>query len=404
MAIGAQQPAPQAERGPALKPKLLLLSALYPSPENPVRGSFVQAQAEELAKDYDIRVIAWDYPGACSHRRWREGAREVDYLRFPQVPGFFPSTLPVFVLYALPRIRRICRRWRPDLIQVHDFAHLPALYALKRWLDRDPTPKFLTLHNLKTLPGLMNKSASNFIYQRSLARALGGWNRVFTVNQNLAEAVRPYDPTVACVGNGITEIRREDSPALQEIRNWLGSDCVKILAVGNLIASKGLDLLIQATQRLTEQGLAARTVIVGGGPMQNELQRQIRSLGLSGQILLQPPLPPAVVRNLYFDFDIFALPSWSETFGIVYLEAMYAGLPVIGVRGQGIWGLFAEGEEALFAQPGDLDSLVAHLLWLAKNPQERRRLASNAARRLRSEYMLEAVLAKFKAAYAEALK
>lgn len=385
-----------------MKRKLLILSSLFPNPDNTLRGTFVQSQAEELAKNFDVRIIAWDFPGM-HHKRWMDKGIEVDYIRFPSLKRFFPSSILMYKHFVLPVVKKIYMRWEPDLIHVHDYAHIPALYVLKGWLNGIRTPKFLTLHNLKSLPGLMNHPCTDFIYTKTLDRALSGWTWVFTVNKAQAAFMGKFSSAVEFIGNGIRTIQREDSPALQEIRAWLGLDSVKILSVGNLIDSKGFDLLILATKQLKAEGFKVKTLIVGSGSKRHELQRLIDEMGLDEEVWLHEPLPHGEIRNLYFDFDIFALPSYSETFGIVYLEAAFASLPLVGVKGQGIWGLFKEGIEALFIEPKDVTDLTAKLRYLSCNDQKRKSLGAQAASRLKRDFMLEDIMEKIVNRYKEFL-
>ncbi|HRZ77822.1 MAG TPA: glycosyltransferase family 4 protein, partial [Bacteroidales bacterium] len=170
-------------------------------------------------------------------------------------------------------------------------------------------------------------------------------------------------------------------------------------AVGNLIKSKGFDLLIRSVRDLRDEGLKARVLIVGRGPEQQFLEDLVRELGLEGQVRLYGPLPHGEVRSLYYDFDLFALPSHNETFGMVYLEAAWAGIPSIGVRGQGIWGLFDQGSEALFMEPGDQASLTDLMRQLIIDPELRKRMGRNAKTKCEREFRLERVLAKMKAEY-----
>jgi glycosyltransferase involved in cell wall biosynthesis len=385
-----------------LKPRLLILSGLYPNAENPVRGTFVRLQAEALAKDYAVRVIAWDFPSRAAIRNWKDSGVSVEHIHFPSCKRFFPASIPAFRLFALPRIKQALTQWKPDIVHVHDFAHLPGLYVLKGLLDGYAIPRFLTLHNLKSLPGLLNHSATNFIYSITLRKALSDWTRIFTVNPALAAEAGKYGSPVQCIGNGIPQAERKDFPALANIRGWLGSGAFKILAVGNLIPSKGFDLLISSVKALKDSGLQVRTLIVGEGTQRGSLQDLVAKLGLNSEIWIYGALPHAEVRSLYYEFDVFTLPSHSESFGIVYLEAAWAGIPSIGVRGQGIWGILKEDEEALFMEPNDQNGLTALLLRLAVNPAERHRLGDNAQKRCAQDFLLESVLHKVKDSYREA--
>jgi teichuronic acid biosynthesis glycosyltransferase TuaC len=385
-----------------MKPKLLILSSLYPNPDNTLRGIFVQSQAEELAKNFIVRIIAWDFPGK-SHKRWREKGIKVDNICFPTLKCFFPSAILTYKFFVLPFIKRVYKHWQPDLIHVHDFAHLPGVYILKGWLNGIQTPKFLTMHNLKSLPGLLNHPCTDIIYSKTLDRALSGWDCIFAVNNVQATFMRKYGSFVEFIGNGIRDIQREDSPDLHEIRAWLGLDSVKIVSVGNLIDTKGFDLLILSTHQLKAEGFKVKTLIAGEGPKSNDLHNMIDVLDLHEEVWLHNPMPHRDIRNLYFDFDIFALPSYSETFGIVFLEAAFASLPLVGVKGQGIWGLFEEGSEALFIEPKDLSDLTAKLRYLSCNDQVRKRLGAQAASKLKKNFMLENILDKIVCRYKDSL-
>jgi glycosyltransferase involved in cell wall biosynthesis len=384
-----------------VKKKLLLLSSLYPNPANPVRGTFVQEQVEELAKEYQVRVIAWDFPAAYLHQSWKEGTVEVDYIRFPSLKNFFPSSIAAFRHYVLPMVKKTFRDWQPDLIHAHDFAHIPGLYVLKGWLDNESIPRFLTLHNLKSLPGMQNHPITSFIYRLTLPRALNGWTRIFAVSQPLANYLEQYKSGVDFIGNGIRDINRADSPRLAKIREWLDEGGLKVLGVGNLIETKGFDILINSVGDLVKEGVDIRALIVGRGPNQSVLQGLVDTLGLRERVWLYGPMPHAEVRNLYFEFDTFVLPSYSETFGITYLEAAYAGLPVVGVKGQGIWGIFEEGKEALFIEPRDRQGLAMALKRLAENASERMNIGSNARKLVNERFKLDGVMAGIYARYRE---
>ena len=379
--------------------KLLILTSLYPNPQNPVRGTFVREQVKVLEYEYNVRIIAWEFPVAFSHEMWRDGDSQVDYYRFPALVNFFPSAIPAFAWWMLPAIKRIYKEWQPDIIHVHEYTHIPSLYVLKYWLDGLPTPKYLTLHNLKSIPGLMNHASTDFIYRNTLKRALSGWSHIFCVNRKLMEYIQSFYTQTSFIGNGIRAMDRISSPSIDKIKDWLKTDRFHLIAVGNLLPSKGFDLLIEAVAILEKSGKTCQLLIVGSGEMEPRLQRLITKSRLNGNVWIHPPLPNEVVRSLYYEFDAYVMPSYSETFGIVYLEAMYADIPVIGVVEQGIYGLFEESKEALFCLPQDVSDLKDKIMLLYDNPALRKSLAKAAKTRLLKEYMLPCIVEKITQAY-----
>ena len=107
--------------------------------------------------------------------------------------------------------------------------------------------------------------------------------------------------------------------------------------------------------------------------------------------------------SLYSRFDAFVLPSWKETFGIVYLEAMFAGLPVIAVKCQGISGLFEENDEALFCEPLDKASLIQHMRFVIEKPGIAAKMAEKAREKVRKSFMLRSIMERVLADYAGSL-
>jgi glycosyltransferase involved in cell wall biosynthesis len=173
----------------------------------------------------------------------------------------------------------------------------------------------------------------------------------------------------------------------------------KLISVGNLTPEKGFSYLIEAVNILTDKGLDLQLVIVGKGTERAALNARIRALGLGGSIWLAGGLDNHIVRNLYQHFDLFVLPSYSETFGIVFLEAMDAGLPVLGIEGQGIHGLFEEGREALFAQPRDAASLADRIARFIQEPELAAQLARAGQTRVQKDFMLPGLIGRVREVY-----
>lgn len=117
----------------------------------------------------------------------------------------------------------------------------------------------------------------------------------------------------------------------QECRKKLGlpPDCKILLSIGNLVEEKGQKYLISAMSRLAEYYPGILCIIIGSGKLKNELKRQIRSLNLGNSVLMIGGRPHAEIPQWLNACDVFVLPSLRESFGIVQIEALACGKPVV---------------------------------------------------------------------------
>jgi glycosyltransferase involved in cell wall biosynthesis len=148
-----------------------------------------------------------------------------------------------------------------------------------------------------------------------------------------------------------------------------------------LDSRKGLPHLIQAIGQLRADLPGIRLLIAGDGEERVTLERQAGSLGLAGQVVFAGTVnePEGFYRRL----DLFVLPSLDEAFGLVLLEAMAAGLPVVGTRVGGIPEILEDGHQGLLVSPADSRAIAAAIRTLWEDPSRRSRMAEAARRRAR---------------------
>jgi glycosyltransferase involved in cell wall biosynthesis len=185
----------------------------------------------------------------------------------------------------------------------------------------------------------------------------------------------------------------------------LPNGALRLLTVGRISPEKGLATAIEALAQLAAQGLTAVTLqMVGGGETgyTAELQALAARLGVAARVEFVGAVAPAVLPRHYTGADVFIFPSvWSEPFGRVVVEALAAGLPVVGTGTGGSGEILAAVGEPLLFPPGDSAVLAEHLLRLAHRPE----LISQqraAGRRAAAQFSLPAMLDGL-AAYLEAL-
>ena len=170
------------------------------------------------------------------------------------------------------------------------------------------------------------------------------------------------------------------------------SDSFVVGFVGRLVSQKNVSLLVEAASRLQHLFF----VIVGGGPLLEELSAQKATLGVSNLIFVGSIPKGAEAMPL---FNIFCLPSRWEGFGLVLIEAMLQGIPVLGSSAGAIPEII--GDAGLLFPSDDLEALVGKLLWAESHAQELNELADKGRERARTYFSRGAMVKKTVALYKE---
>jgi glycosyltransferase involved in cell wall biosynthesis len=147
-------------------------------------------------------------------------------------------------------------------------------------------------------------------------------------------------------------------------------DATILLSVGRLAVEKGLHKILSVLPHLPNCHVA----FIGDGPLTDELRRSATGLPVSflGSLYHED------LAMAYAAADIFVFPSATETLGLVAIEAMSAGLPVVGARSGGIPDIVVDGETGLLFDPDDIDGFARALLDLISHPAVRQEMASKA--------------------------
>jgi glycosyltransferase involved in cell wall biosynthesis len=148
-----------------------------------------------------------------------------------------------------------------------------------------------------------------------------------------------------------------------------------VLYVGRLVKEKGLPNLLEAFRRVAAEEEGVRLVIVGGGALMGGLQAWVDGHGLRGRVTFTGPVPHGEVGRYFDDAAIVVVPSrWPEPLGMVVLEALYAGKPVVATGHGGIVDIIEDGVNGILVPPEDPAALSGAILQLLRDPPLRARL------------------------------
>ena len=171
------------------------------------------------------------------------------------------------------------------------------------------------------------------------------------------------------------------------------SATLRIVTLGRLVKKKGYHVLIDAFAKLEEKtGIKHKLEIGGNGPQRRALLAQVETLGLADKVTLTGWVDDVV--GFLQGGDLFVLPSLDEPFGIVVLEAMALGLPIVSSDSRGPAEIL-DADTAWLAKAGDTESLAAALQAACDDQDERKRKSENALQRFKQTYSKQAVIPEF---------
>jgi glycosyltransferase involved in cell wall biosynthesis len=306
-----------------------------------------------------------------------------------------PTLATVLSQPLTPGLAAAVRREAGDVVHLHHPNPLGDVAALG---DRD-RPLVITHHS-----DIVRQRFLRPFYGLPLRRALARARLVAVGSHQLvatSRELRGFEHKARIVPFGIDPTRFELTPeirsraaALRESWGW--ADAPTVLAVGRLVGYKGFDRLIRALAPLE-----ARLVMVGTGPA----EARLRSLA-GGRVRFAGRVSDADLVAHYHAADLFCLPSVTiaEAFGIVLLEAMACGRPLVTTTlPTGVSAVNRDGVTGLSVPPGDVGALREAVRALVHDPGRRAAMGEAARRVFAAEYTASRMAERYLSLYAEAL-
>ncbi|MBC7603732.1 MAG: glycosyltransferase family 4 protein, partial [Ramlibacter sp.] len=202
----------------------------------------------------------------------------------------------------------------------------------------------------------------------------------------LAGGARPA--TVALLPNGIApqELNLDDHVSYAHLQ---ANDALEILFAGRLSVEKGVDVLLDAAALLKREGVRFRLKIVGEGPERAALQARVAEQGLGDCVAFIGRVPRERLGKLYQASHVVCVPSRSDPLPTVVLEAMAAGVPVVGSDAGGIPYMIEDGLTGIVCASESAQALAQALSRLAGHPEQARAMGNAGRVRALTEFSWE---------------
>lgn len=345
----------------------------------------------KTTSERNFRVLACNHEASIAHQSDHVGGVPVE--RVPAVGAIFST--PIAPLFPAAYAREV---QEADIVHIH--TPFPLVELLDPWL-RYNARLVVTLHSV---PTQTKWTMLNPLYQAALSRFVENAHRVVTTSEAMIDAV-PFlrrncerceviPPAADVLKRAVDE--REQMHLRQEIE---ADDKKVILFVGRLVYYKGVDVLFRAMADVED----AILVVVGKGPEQEALRELTSKLGIADRVRF----PGFVSENdlpIYYSIaDLFVLPSVSssEAFGIVQVEAMMYGVPVVNTSlDTGVASVSRDGETGLTVPPGDVEALTQAIQTLLSDPELRAEFSA-AARKRAQDFEKDHVVGQYAELYDE---
>jgi len=381
------------------KPRLLVLTSTFPRWQDDPEPAFVYELSRRLGTRFAVTVLAPRAPGAAQQdtmdgmqvirfpywiRRWENlathGGGILSRLRSNRLNYLL---VPLFMMGQLWALIRLLRRQPFDLIHAHWLIPQGGIAVLGRLLTRQPIPLVCTSHggDLYALRSPLLQWLKRWVINRSqMITVVSSAMRAHLLAQGIAA------DKVQVISMGVDlQQRFLPDPTLPRHPD-------ELLFIGRLVEKKGLWVLLEAFAQLATTHPTIRLQVVGAGPLQAALHHQAETLGISHRITFAGMVAQAQLPQYYQQATLFVAPFLiaasgdQEGLGLVMVEALGCGCPVIASDLPAVRDVIRDGESGRLVPPGDVQALVAAIGDLLDDPQQRHTLAARGQQHCREHF------------------
>ena len=354
---------------------VLTLTPFYPNERDDAQGCFISEPLEALSQLGIVNTVLALQPIYRKKLRPAKSRISTEWVSYLSLPGTLGlSTAGAFAFSRLVgRVRDLQRKQRIDLIHAH--APLPAGHTAMLLNSELGLPYVVSVHGQDAFSTEFVVGAAKQWCGRISRRVYQASKRVICISEVVRERVLQQMGSLcrtSVVYNGV-------DPELFKTAVTDRAQGLNVLCVGNLLPTKGHDVLMRALAAVASEFPGIALDVIGDGPEMARLQQLIRELGIRDRVRFLGREPRREVAEAMRRCTVFALPSSYEGLGCVYLEAMSSAKPVIGCRGQGIAEIIRQGSNGFLIGAGN-DKELALVLGMLLRDEHKRQNIGVAAR------------------------
>ena len=280
---------------------------------------------------------------------------------------------------ALFQLIWLIYKYRIQIVNVHYPSECFCYFAICRRLL--PIKLITSVHGADLFPG----GRPLTVYSKAMNQLLNSSDRIVTPSRAYAKDVSRVFPQLRAklvsIHNGVdlAELAgcSSDSASIRQ---------PYILCVAMHNEKKGIDVLLRAFKLIHDRKPSLRLVLVGDGPLHEQLKNLASDLGIADKVAFLGLQGRSQVATLLHGCEVFVLPSRSEPFGIVILEAMACRKPVVATTAGGISEIIENGKDGILVQPDEDKALAGALLTVLHDLSLRRQLAENGLATVRAQF------------------
>ncbi len=393
--------------------RVLVLTTTFPRWKGDVTPAFVYELSKRLQESgLEIVILAPHHYGA-------KKFEIMDCMKVYRFPYFYPTKyqrlvygggiLPNLKISNLAKVQvpflvfselfyafKIIRKEKIDIIHSHWIIPSGLIgVAIKKAFKK---PHITTAHAGDVFTIRKSKILSNIgsvVFKKS--------NKI-TANSNFTKnVITSIDNTikdnVEIIPMGVDTSRFNPKKKI-DIRKTFSADHL-ILSVGRLVDKKGLKYLIMAMKDVVEEFPTAKLLIGGLGPEKENLECLSESLDMKDNVVFVGSIKKSDLPTYYASSDIFILPSIetkggdTEGLGVVLLEAMASGIPVIGSNIGGITDIIKDNDNGFLTQPGNMKDISNKIINTLSDEKLRQKFSENGLKTIQERFSWDVVTEKF---------
>ena len=392
--------------------QILVISHMFPNKKDAITGIFVKEPVKELLnKGHEVIVIA-PIPYAPNIGKWKKynniplkdtlDGIKVYYPRYFFIPkGHLLHLSGLLMFLGIKKlVYKLNAEKSFDLIHSHTI--LPASSCalfLKKKLKK---PVVSTIHGADLYQSILKNKKC----EKTILKTINKCDKTILVSSKLNDILKKYSnvnfQNIEIIHNGIG-LEKFNVTVDQSLKNKYKNKRL-ITSVGFLIKRKCQEDVIKALPEIIKKHENAFLLIIGKGPMLEYLKELTNKLSLNNHVEFLGQIDNSLMLQYLQLSQVFALPSYDEAFGIVYIEAMVYGIPIIACEGQGISDVITHNVNGYLVKEKNSEEIAMVVNDLLSNENKRSLVGSMAKKLILENYSWDKKVDEYINVYNSVLK